>query len=78
MPLAQLPRRCVRYLIAIWENELARSCVQICVQSKRKSSYERARNCLVFNLWSHLDNGIKIKYREYQTFNPGIEMGRSR
>ncbi len=54
MPLAQLPRRCVRYLIAIWENELARSCVQICVQDKRKSSYERARNCLVFNLWSHL------------------------
>ena len=28
--------------------------------------------------WSHLDNGTTIKHREYQTFNPSIEMGRSR
>lgn len=29
-------------------------------------------------MWSHLDNGAKIKYRDFQTFNPGVEMGRSR
>ncbi len=34
--------------------ELARSCVQICVQSKRKSSYDLFRNCLISNKWSHL------------------------
>ncbi len=28
--------------------------VQICVQTKRKSSCDLSRNCLVFNLWSHL------------------------
>ena len=38
-------------------NELRRSCVQICVQSKRKSSYDLFRNCLIFKEWSHLDNG---------------------
>ena len=35
-------------------NELARSCVQICVQGKRKSSYDLFRNCLIFKKWSHL------------------------
>ncbi len=34
-------------------NELARSCVQICVQSKRKSSYDLVRNCLISKEWSH-------------------------
>ena len=34
--------------------ELARSCVQICVQDKRKSSYDCYRNCLIFKEWSHL------------------------
>ena len=34
--------------------------------------------CLIFKRWSHLDNGAKIKYRDFQTFNPGVEMGRSR
>ena len=35
-------------------NELARSCVQICVKSKRKSTYESFRKCLIYRLWSHL------------------------
>ena len=38
--------------------ELARSCVQICVQSKRKSSYDYARNCLISNLWSHWETPL--------------------
>jgi len=29
-------------------NELRRSCVQICVQGKRKSSYDLFRNCFIF------------------------------
>lgn len=29
-------------------------------------------------LWSHLDSETKIKYRDCQTFNPGVEMGCSR
>ena len=42
--------------------ELARSCVQICVQSKRKSSYELFRNCLTFRRWSHLYYAIAVKW----------------
>ena len=37
-------------------NELLRSCVQICVQDKRKSSYDLFRNCLISKMWSHLGN----------------------
>lgn len=34
-------------------------------------------NCLRLS-WSHLDSGAKIKYRDYQTFNPGVETWCSR
>ncbi len=46
-------------------NELARSCVQICVQSKRKSSYEEIRNCLILKEWSHL--GLNQGLPDYES-----------
>ena len=46
-------------------NELRRSCVQICVQSKRKSSYETNRNCLIFKEWSHL--GLNQGLPDYES-----------
>ena len=46
-------------------NELAQSCVQICVQSKRKSSYDSFRNCLIFRMWSHL--GLNQGLPDYES-----------
>ena len=46
-------------------NELARSCVQICVQGKRKSSYDSFRNCLIFKEWSHL--GLNQGLPDYES-----------
>ena len=47
------------------EMELARSCVQICVQSKRKSSHESTRNCLIFRGWSHM--GLNHGLPDYES-----------
>lgn len=44
----------------------------VTVKSKPKRKFSVTR------VWSHLDSGTEIKSREYQTFNPGVETGRSR
>ena len=46
-------------------NELEPSCVQICVQSKRKSSCDLVRNCLIFKGWSHL--GLNQGLPDYES-----------
>lgn len=38
--------------------------VRICVQSKRKSSYDWVRNCLVFKRWSHWDMVCHIYFAD--------------
>ena len=50
--------------VAVTQMELARSCVQICAQSKRKSSYDLFRNCLIPKVWSHLglNQGLPANY----------------